>query len=76
MYPNKAKCTKSVVFPWENGEKFTEGEIYDVSFTLHRSTLHLHALNNEKSNHGIGQFSLWGLIKDSFFKEHFVFVKE
>lgn len=75
MNSRKVKCIKTVKPPSEPVEKFSKGEIYTASLSMCDSTLHVHAVNNENNLHGIGQFSFWGLKKDAFFKEHFVFVK-
>lgn len=74
MKNRNVKCIKAVQFPTESGEKFSKDEVYPATLSLCQTTLHVHAINNEKNSHGIGQFSFWGLFKDDFFKEHFVFV--
>lgn len=75
MSTSIAKCIKSVKCFHENRETFTKGNYYEATRSLCGTTLHIHAINNENNSHGIGQFSFFGLIKDDFFKEHFVFVK-
>lgn len=76
MKSHKVECIKTVKPVSEPVEKFSKGKVYPATLSLCDSTLHVHAINNEKNSHGIGQFSFWGLKKDAFFKEHFVFVKE
>lgn len=75
MKKRQVKCIKTVKFSQGLDEQFTLDATYMATLSLHNTTVHVHAINNDGDSHGIGQFSLWGLLKDTFFKEHFVFVK-